>query len=148
MEITKYISKECILFIEDTQDRGRVLELLIEAAHRAGKVKDKLRFAEAVAARELIVSTGIGVGVAVPHAKLKTLDSFFIALGIVKRGVDWEAIDGQPVTLVFLIGGPDYNQKEYLYILARIVQVVKNADTREKLRNARTPEEVLSLLSS
>ncbi|MCX7788467.1 MAG: PTS sugar transporter subunit IIA [Spirochaetes bacterium] len=148
MDITKYLSKDCILFIQDTHDRGRVLELLIEAAHAAGKVKDKLRFAEAVAARELIVSTGIGLGVAVPHAKVKSIDSFFICLGIVEKGVDWESIDGQPVHIVFLIGGPDDNQKEYLHILAQIVQVVKNAEKREKLRNSRTTEHVLSLLLS
>lgn len=148
MDITKYLSEGCILFIKDTQNRDQVLELLINAAHGAGKVRDKLRFAEAVAARELLVSTGIGLGVAVPHAKLKTLDSFFIVLGIVEKGVDWEAIDAQPVTLVFLIGGPEDIQKEYLHILAQIVQVVKNPDKREKLRNAQTPEEVLSLLSS
>ncbi len=148
MDITKYLSRESILFIKDTDEKGRVLELLIEAAFSAGKLKDKLQFAEAVAARELIVSTGIGLGVAVPHAKQKSLDSFFIALGILEKGVDWEAIDGQPVRLVFLIGGPEDNQKEYLHILAQIVQVVKHEDKREKLRNARTPEEVLSLLSS
>lgn len=148
MDITQYLSKECILVIKDTKDRGRVLELLIEAAHAAGKVKDKLRFAEAVAARELIVSTGIGLGVAVPHAKLKTLDSFFIAVGIVKQGVDWEAIDGKPVHIVFLIGGPEDNQKEYLHILAKIVQIVKSEEKRERLRNAQNSEEVLSLLLS
>ncbi len=148
MDISKYLSKDCILFIKDTHDRGRVLELLIEAAHTAGKVKDKLRFAEAIAARELIVSTGIGLGVAVPHAKLKTLDSFFIALGIIEHGVDWESIDGQLVHIVFLIGGPEDNQKEYLHILAQIVQTVKDAEKREKLRNSRTPEQVLSLLLS
>jgi len=148
MDILKYLSKECILFIKDTHDRGRVLELLIEAAQTAGKVKDKLRFAEAIAARELIVSTGIGLGVAVPHAKLKDLDSFFMCLGIIEQGVDWESIDGQPVHIVFLIGGPEDNQKEYLHILAQIVQIVKDAEKREKLRNSRTPEQVLSLLSS
>lgn len=148
MDITKYLSKECILFIKDAENRSRVLELLIEAAHAAGKVKDKLRFAKAVAARELIVSTGIGIGVAVPHAKLKTFDSFFVALGIVETGVDWEALDGQPVHLVFLVGGPEDNQKEYLQILAKIVQVVKDGEKREKLRNTQTPEQVQSLLLS
>ncbi|GAB4368658.1 MAG: PTS sugar transporter subunit IIA [Spirochaetales bacterium] len=148
MDMAKYLSKDCILFIQEAPNRDRVLELLIDAAHAAGKVKDKLRFAEAIAARELVVSTGIGLGVAVPHAKLQTIDTFFMAIGIVEGGVDWESIDGNPVHLVFLIGGPDNNQKEYLHILARIVQVVRNKDKRETLRNAKTSEEVLSLLSS
>ncbi|MFQ3619531.1 MAG: PTS sugar transporter subunit IIA [Spirochaetales bacterium] len=146
MDILNYLSKSCILIIEDATSRDRVLELLIEAAHNAGKIKDKLRFAEAVAARELIVSTAIGQGVAVPHAKVKSLPQFFVVLGILRHGVDWEALDGIPVRLVFLIGGPDDNQKEYLFILSQIVKLVKNIEKREQLLQCTNPDEALSLV--
>ena len=70
--------------------------------------------------REKIVSTGIGMGVAIPHAKLPSFDRFFLAVGLqkVKDGIDWDALDGAPVRLIFMIGGPANQQTDYLKILS------------------------------
>jgi len=68
--------------------------------------------------REKIVSTGIGMGVAIPHAKLTSVEDFFIAIGILSKGVQWNALDGGPVRLIFMIGGPDDKQTAYLQILS------------------------------
>ncbi|HOV38557.1 MAG TPA: PTS sugar transporter subunit IIA [Spirochaetales bacterium] len=146
MDIADYLSSDCIVFSHNAADKSSILESLIEAAYQAGKIRNKHQFAEAIATRELIVSTGIGLGVAVPHAKLKTLDQFFIALGILRKGVEWESIDGEPVRLVFLVGGPDDKQNEYLNILAYIVKTVKNSTLRENLLKSEKPEEALELL--
>jgi PTS system nitrogen regulatory IIA component len=146
MKFTGLFSEPCILICPDVEDKSGVLELLIEAAWKAGKVDDLYRFAEAIGARELIMSTGIGLGVAVPHAKLKGIEDFFVVLGILRHGIEWESIDEQPVRLVFLIGGPESDQTGYLKILSKIVHLAKSPSRRQKLLDAETPRKVLSFL--
>ena len=147
MKLSDYLSKDCILFL-DAKEKSAVLERLIEAAQKAGKVGNIYRFAEAIGARELVMSTGIGLGVAVPHAKLNEIKDFFIVLGIVKSGLEWDAIDEQPVRLVFLIGGPEGDQTGYLKILSGIVNFVKNSGRRQRLLDAVGPEEVFQALEN
>jgi len=147
MNLSDYLSKDCVLFI-DTGEKSGVLERLIEAARDAGKVGNMYRFAEAVGARELIMSTGIGLGVAVPHAKLQEIADFFIVLGIVRNGIEWDAIDEQPVRLVFLIGGPEGDQNGYLTILSGIVHFVKNSGRRQRLLEATDAEGVIAALEN
>jgi PTS system nitrogen regulatory IIA component len=146
MNLTDLFSEQCILLCPDVIDKSSALELLIKAAYSAGKVPDLYRFAEAVGARELIMSTGIGLGVAVPHAKLKEIKEFFIVLGILPRGVEWESIDEQPARLVFLIGGPEGDQTGYLKILSAIVHFAKSPSRRQKLLDAANPGEVSAFL--
>ena len=146
MKLSDLFSEKCILICSDGKDKNGALELLIGAAHRAGKTADLRRFAEAVGARELIMSTGIGLGVAVPHAKLKEIKEFFVILGILRQGVEWESIDERPVRLVFLIGGPEGDQTGYLKILSKIVHLAKSPSRRQKLLDAADPGEVLAFL--
>ncbi len=145
MAILKYLDPQLVLFLqEDTRDA--VLERLVDALDKAGKLRDKALFHQAIQEREKIVSTGIGIGVAVPHAKQEGYDDFFIAIGIQKRqGIEWNAIDGAPVHLVFMIGGPDNRQTEYLKILSRLTVAIKDEERRKKLLAATTPAQVIAL---
>ena len=145
MAILKYLDPQLVLFLqEDTRDA--VLERLVDLLDKAGKLRDKTLFHQAILEREKIVSTGIGIGVAVPHAKQEGYEDFFIAIGIHKRqGIEWNAIDGAPVHLVFMIGGPDNRQTEYLKILSRLTVAIKDEDRRKKLLAATTPAQVIAL---
>ena len=105
-------------------------------------------FRKAIFDREELLSTGIGMGVAVPHAKLKEFNDFFIAVGVQqKKGIEWNAIDKAPVRLVFLIGGPDDRQSEYLKILSQLTVAIKDQNLRKELMNASTPDEVCDVFS-
>lgn len=145
-KIAHYLDPALIAFI-DVATRDEALNALITLAEENHKVSDKNEFYDAIIDREKIVSTGIGMAVAIPHAKLATYDDFFISIAILARGVDWNTIDGSPVRIVFMIGGPDDKQTEYLQILSGITSAVKEEERRKKIINASTPKEVMDLLA-
>ena len=145
MRIFQLLDVRLISFL-DVETRDEAIDLLIDQLDQAGKLADKQRFRRAIFDRERLVSTGIGLGVAVPHAKLKDFSTFFIAIGIQqKKGIDWNALDAVPVRIIFMIGGPENKQSEYLQILSQLTSVIKNAELRKALLRADSAQEVLHL---
>jgi PTS system nitrogen regulatory IIA component len=145
MDLKDLIIKESIFFIEKT-DKLSVLTELAAKSLTLGRVKDPDDFHQAVIERESLMSTGIGLGVAIPHAKLESIDDFFVATAVLKTPVEWDALDHKPVRVVFLIGGPEGSQGAYLQLLAQIMLVIKNGDRLKKLQAAKTVDEVLAAL--
>lgn len=145
MKISKYIDKKNVVFL-DVETREEAIAKLVDVLASNGQIKDKELFYNAVCEREKIVSTGIGMGVAIPHAKLSSYNDFFIGVAILKKGVNWDAIDGAPVRLVFLIGGPDDKQTEYLQILSGLTFAVKDEERRKKILSLEYIDEILRLL--
>lgn len=143
-EFLKYLDPKLIVYL-DKETRDGALEVLVDLLNAQKKLKDKKTFHHAIVEREKIISTGIGMGVAIPHAKLPGYETFFIAIGIHPRGIAWDAIDGQPVRLVFMIGGPDDKQTEYLQLLSRLTLVIKDEEKRKKMLQSTSPEEMMSL---
>ncbi len=116
--------------------------------HQFSFIEDRDAFHHAIKHREDLVSTGIGLGVAIPHAKLQNIDDFSICVGIQKsKGLEWDAIDGSPVRIIFMIAGPSNKQTEYLQILSKLTVAIKDEPLRRSLLSAQSPEEALSLLS-
>lgn len=147
IKIAKYLNPNLILFL-DLDTRDEVLHSIVEALQKAGKLEDPNSFFQAILDRERIVSTGIGMGVAIPHAKLSSYDDFFIAIAILQKGVDWNALDGAPVKLIFLIGGPDDKQTEYLQILSRLTFALKDEERRKKMLTLNSPTAIIDLLKA
>lgn len=145
MTISKYLDARLIVFLEEST-RDAAIARLVDVLDEAGKLRDKNKFHSAILGREKIVSTGIGIGVAIPHAKLEGYSDFFIAIGIQKKkGIDWNALDGSEVKLIFMIGGPENKQTEYLKILSRLTQAVKDEDRRKKILKTNSPDQVIDL---
>ncbi len=145
MSISDYLDDRLVVFL-DVANRDDAIQALIEALGDGHVLKDKDKFHQAILDREKIVSTGIGLGVAVPHAKLQGYDDFFIAVGIQSgRGIDWNALDGSQVHLIFMIGGPDNKQKEYLNILSRLTVAIKDVERRKNLLKATSALQVIAL---
>ena len=105
IEISHYLDKDLVKFF-DVASHDDVLNELINLLDSKGKLRNKEDFKKAIIERESIVSTGIGMGIAVPHAKLSDYNQFFIAIGIHQQGVEWNSLDGAPVHLIFMIGRP------------------------------------------
>lgn len=144
--ISKYLDPRLVAFLEaDTRDEA--IKTLVNMVNQTGRLPDKMAFYDAIIEREKIVSTGIGMGAAIPHAKLAALDDFFIAIGILRKGIDWNALDGSSVRLIFLIGGPDDKQTEYLRILSSLTQVIKNDQLRKKMLTVNSPEDIIQLFN-
>jgi nitrogen PTS system EIIA component len=144
--ILKYMDPGLVAFL-DVRSRDEALQALVDMLDSAGKLHDRQDFYEAIMERERIVSTGIGMGVAIPHAKLSFFDGFFIAIGVLKRGVDWKALDNAPVRLIFMIGGPDNKQTEYLQLLSALTLDIKNEDLRKKVLTLNSKEAIIRLFS-
>lgn len=145
--ISDYLDEHLVLFL-DVNTRDAALLALVECAENTGKLQKKDEFYHAILERERIVSTGIGIGVAIPHAKLSGFKDFFIAIGIQKKqGLEWNALDGSQVRLIFMIGGPENRQTEYLRILSHLTLAIKDEERRKKLLKASTPQEVIKLFS-
>ena len=144
LSIAKYLNENLISFLH-VDSREEAISEMVEILHRNNKLEDKDEFLKAILEREKIVSTGIGMGVAIPHAKLITLPDFFIGIGIQKRlPIEWDSIDNSPVKLIFMIGGPEHQQKEYLQILSLITMAIKDERLRKKLICAETAQKVFS----
>lgn len=142
--IAKYLSKDAVKFLE-VEGRDETIQALVSSLGNVGKIQDEEEFFHAILDREKIVSTGIGMGVAIPHAKLSSYEDFFIAIGILRNGVDWNALDGAPVRIVFLVGGPDDKQTQYLQILSSLTIAVKDEKRRKKMLMLNSPEDVVQL---
>ncbi len=147
MAISNYLDEQLVLFL-DADTRDAALSALVDCLEKAGKLQDKEAFYQAILQREKIVSTGIGIGVAIPHAKLVGFKDFFIVVGIQKkRGLEWNALDGSQVRLIFMIGGPENKQTEYLKILSHLTMAIKDEERRKKLLKATTPHDIIQLFS-
>jgi PTS system nitrogen regulatory IIA component len=143
IKISKYLDAKLVASF-DAKTRDEALNALIEKADAAGKLKNKQVFLDAIMDREKIVSTGIGMGVAIPHAKLADYDDFFIVIGILQKGVDWAALDHAPVRLIFMIGGPDDKQTEYLQILSSLTVAIKDEERRKKILTLNSADGIIS----
>lgn len=147
MKIHELLSPEVIRIpLQSTEKHGIIAEL-IDILFSANQLKDKNVALEAVLEREKIMSTGIGEGVAIPHAKTPAVDKLVAAFGITKENVDFQAIDEKPVRLVFLLVGPIDPTGPHLQALSRISRLMHQSELRQKLIGARTSQEVLTAIA-
>jgi mannitol/fructose-specific phosphotransferase system IIA component (Ntr-type) len=100
----------------------------------------------AVREREQLLSTGIGAGVAIPHGKTPVVDQLLLAAGVAARPVDFDALDGQPVELFFLLVGPESASGAHIKALSRISRLLRRDALRERLRAAKSSDEFLNLV--
>jgi len=146
MPILQYLDAAAIDFALKAQSRDEVIRELAGILHRTGKVQNPAALVEALLERESLGSTGIGHGVAIPHARSKEVSRSVIAIGRSERPVEFDAIDGKPTRLFFLLVAPEGGDNEHLFTLAKIARLIKDARTRERLLTVDTPQALLDLL--
>ena len=143
VRIARYLSVERIAFLQ-APPKHEVLRILCELS--SSEVNNPSLFLKSIYERERIMSTGLGMGTAFPHVKIPSVPGFFITVGIIRNGVEWDSFDGDTVKIVFLIGGPDGHQNHYLGILSKLCLIVKNRKNRENLINAQAEENIIKIL--
>ena len=145
-QITEFITIEAIdLDMKATNKTEAILELT-RLLEKTGKLDSFDKTLEALKDREKLGSTGIGKGVAIPHAKTEFAKDLVIAFGISKQGVNFNAVDDEKVNIFFAFASPLKNSQTYLKILARISRLIRNDDFRDKLLSAKTPQEILDFI--
>jgi mannitol/fructose-specific phosphotransferase system IIA component (Ntr-type) len=127
------------------RSKDELLRELVGVVADAGK-GDREDVLRAVREREAVLSTGIGHGVAIPHGKSAAVNELRMAAGRVAEPVDFDALDGQPVSLVFLLVGPESAAGPHIKALSRISRIVRRDDVRERLIAARNAHEFLQAL--
>jgi mannitol/fructose-specific phosphotransferase system IIA component (Ntr-type) len=128
--------------------KDAVLEEMVDLVSTSDAVTDRAALLAAVRERERVLSTGIGLGIAIPHAKIPGVTRFVVAVGRHAKGIDFDAIDGRPVHLVVLIAGPQDAQDRYLRLLARLSGRLKQDEIRRKVLSAATAADVVAILAS
>jgi mannitol/fructose-specific phosphotransferase system IIA component (Ntr-type) len=144
-KLADLIVKERIVELKGTS-KDEVLKEMVEALAKAPEVADKEAFYRAILDRETILSTGIGLGIAVPHAKISTVKGIVAALGKTKKGISYGALDDQPVHIVVMIGASDSQQSDYIRALARVTLLLKNEKIRQAIVGAETTDAVYDIL--
>lgn len=143
MNVKDFFVKD-IDVILDCNDKNKILDLMVKTAKDKNKIKDVKAFEDAIFERENIMSTDIGWQVAIPHAKLDSIDDFFIIPAVLKQECDWQAGNDQKVKLIFMIGGPGNSQIRYLQILSKLSLIIRNESKRKALLESKTIEDVIN----
>jgi PTS system nitrogen regulatory IIA component len=128
-----------------TSKKQAIQELAAKAAELTGH--NERTIAEILLQREKLGSTGVGSGIAIPHGKLPKLGKLFGMFARLDRPIDFEALDGQPVDLVFLLLAPETAGADHLKALARIARLLRDADIAHKLRESRDAEALYAVLA-
>jgi len=145
VRLAELITAERVVNLKGTS-KDDVLEEMVDVLARAPEVKDRDAFFQAILDRESILSTGIGLGIAVPHAKIHSVENIVAALGKTTRGIRYGALDDQPVHIVVMIGANDSQQSEYIRALARVTLLLKNEKIREAIVQAENPESIYDII--
>lgn len=148
MKLSKFCDERLIVFDLNGTEKEAVIEELVDLAAGSNMIKDRDELLADIKERESLVTTGVGYGVAFPHAKTRSAKGIVIAFGRSEKGVEFDAMDHQPVRLFFLIAAPEDAIGAHLNVMARLSYLMKSADNREKLMAATSPGDVLALIDN
>ncbi len=145
MKISDILSTDVIAVDLDTADKDDAIKKIIELASKSGKILDKDKVTHTIFEREKLVSTGVGKGFAIPHGKTDSISDVVAAFAITKEPIDFDSIDGEPVRFIFLLIGKENLLNTHIKLLSRISRLMNKDEFREKLLDAKSPEEVLEI---
>lgn len=145
MKITDLLKKESISLKAAPSNKAECLEMAISLMEKAGNISDYKAYKEQVFFRETEGTTGIGDGIAIPHGKCDAVKSPGLAAMVIPNGVEYEALDGEPVDLLFLIAAPNTKDNIHLDVLAKLSRLLMHDDFVKALKSASSPDEFLAI---
>jgi fructose PTS system EIIBC or EIIC component len=148
MRITELLTRETILLSMSAASKQTAVNELVGILEKAGKITDRIAFEEAILKREQQSTTGVGDGIAIPHAKTSVVKDAAIVFGRSEAGIDYESLDGQPAHLFFMIAAPEGANNTHLEALARLSSILMNDAAREKLLGAKTADDVIGIINN
>ena len=146
MKLMDFVSPATVLPAIEGADKEELLRRMVEKLHEAGKIDHPERLLSSLMDRERIMTTGIGRGIAVPHAISAEVKEQIIVLGRVPAGADYDALDRAPVYFVFLLVGSPDSSDRHLKTLARISRLIQHGNFIESIKQAETTEDILRIL--
>lgn len=146
MRILDFLSEKNITVDLKAKNKKEVIEELVDLLVAGGQVSDKKKMVQILLEREELGSTGIGQGIAIPHGKSDTVKELTAAFGLSRSGVAFEALDGEPVFIFFLLVAPEGTAGAHLKALARISGLLKDKYIRKKLMSAQNTADVVKII--
>jgi mannitol/fructose-specific phosphotransferase system IIA component (Ntr-type) len=144
MNLSNFTDRTLVRFIP-SKNKFLAIEELARSFTDLSVCADSDDLIQTLKEREEIMSTGIGFGIAIPHAKIPCIKKISFAVGISKDGIDFDSMDGEPVQLIILVVASDTQHKEYLALLSKIMAMLKKTGVKDKIISAATSEEIISL---
>lgn len=148
MRITDLMIKEVMIMDLKATTKAEAIDELIASLNKSGRINDPKLFKEAIYKREEQSSTGIGGGIAMPHAKTKAVNEPTVVFAKSKAGIDFDSLDGAPAHVFFMIAAPEGAGNTHLRTLAALSKLLIDADFIEQLMNTKTPDEVTALFNA
>jgi len=148
MILTKILQPSCIKVPLEGKDKKSVITELVDLLNENGLLLDRDVALEAVLAREQTKSTGIGSGIAIPHGKCQAVKELVMSVGIAPEPIDFDSVDGKPVSIIILLVSPADQTGPHIQALARISRLMLDEEFRKKLEQAVSADEVYELLSA
>lgn len=146
MRITELLDKNSISLTRTPKTKSEALDQIINLMVKSGKIRDREAYRKQVYAREEESTTGIGEGIAIPHGKCDAVIKPGLAAMVIRDGVDFDSLDGKPVTLMFLIAAPNTKDNVHLDVLSKLSVLMMDENFADSLRNAKDVEEFLSII--
>ena len=146
ISLESILPRERVQMLESTT-KEEALRELAGIMSNAPEVGDGERLMEAILEREAIMSTGIGLGIAIPHAKIESVTDFVVGLGKSDAGIEFNSLDEKPVHFLVMIAGPKNQQERYLQLLAKITLKLKDGAVRRRLSEAQSVDDIRAALS-
>jgi len=146
VQIKEFLDKKAIEVKLKSRTKEEVLEELVSLLEKTNQVTDKKEFLRVIREREELGSTGIGYNIAIPHARSSAIKSLVGAFGISRKGIDFDALDREPVYLFFLLGAPQKASGDYLKALAIVSRFLRRKRARQDLMKVETPEDVEKII--
>ena len=146
MRITDLLDRKSVDLTAKPQDKKQAMDMAVELMAKGGRLKDKEAYRKLVYAREEESTTGVGGGIAIPHGKGDCVAKAGLAAMVIKEGVDYEALDDEPVDLLFLIAAPDTKDNVHLDVLSKLSMMLMDEEFKEKLMNAASVDDFLKII--
>lgn len=146
MRVTDFLETEVVIPDIRATDKTGALQELVQRLAEHYQVGDAERLLEVIQAREQVCSTAVGEGVAIPHGKVRGAKRVVGAFARSLKGIDFDAQDGQPTHLFFLLVAPEDSTSEHLNALARVSRLIKDRALREKLMQAGSAKEIMQVI--
>jgi len=147
MKLMSFVSLPNVAASLEVENKGELLAQMVDMLHCSGKIGDPAPLLKSLLEREKIMTTGIGRGIAVPHAVSPEVKEQTIVLARIPKGTDFESLDRAPVYFVFLLVGPPEATSSHLKTLARISRLIQHTNFVESIKKAETAEEILKVLA-
>lgn len=146
MRITELLDKRSISLTAAPASKSEALDMAVDLMAASGKIRDKEAYRKEVYLREEESTTGVGGGIAIPHGKCDAVEKPGLAAMVIKDGVDFDSLDGEPVNLIFLIAAPNTKDNIHLDVLSKLSILLMDEQFSENLKKASTPEEFLQII--